>query len=118
MARNPEVDEWFAQEDHPMEDAMQAVRTLTLADPRVSESIEWKTPTYSYEGTIFSFNPAERLVSRLFHRGAEFPSDQPRLEGDGKLARTMRFAGLADVEEQGDARRAAISSWCEWKDDR
>ena len=67
MARNPEVDEWFVQKDHPMEDAMQAVRSIALAEPRVSESIKWKTPTYSYEGNILSFNPAKKLVSLLFH---------------------------------------------------
>ncbi len=118
MARNPEVDEWFADKDHPMEDAMQAVRTIALTDQRVSESIKWKTPTYSYDGNIFSFNPAKKLVSLLFHRGAEIPGDHPRLEGDGKLARTMRFTDLADVEAHGDALTVAIEAWCERKDDR
>ncbi len=99
-----------------MEEAMQAVRAIALSDPRVEESIKWKTPTYSYNGNIFSFNPAKKLVSLLFHRGAEIPGDHPRLEGDGKLARTMRFADEADVEANGDALTAAIAAWCDWKD--
>ena len=41
-----EVDDWFAQRQHPLKDAMQLARKLILdADSRVSESIKWKTPT-------------------------------------------------------------------------
>jgi len=117
VPQNPEVDEWFATKNHPMEDAMQAVREIALEDPRVEESIKWSTPTYSYRGNIFSFNPAKKLVSLLWHRGAEVPGDHPMLEGDGKLARTMRFADLVDVETNGAALAAAVSAWCDWKDE-
>ncbi len=116
MSRNPEVDDWFAAKNHPMEEAMQAVRHIALSDPRVEETIKWQTPTYSYCGNIFSFNPAKKLVSLLFHRGAEIPGNHPRLEGDGKLARTMRFQDVADVEANGDSLAAAIRAWCDWKD--
>lgn len=116
MARNLEVDAWFAEKEHPLEDAMQAVREIALTDPRVEESIKWSTPTYSYRGNIFSFNPAKKLVSLLFHRGAEIPGDHPALEGDGKLARTMRFADLTDVEARADELRAALAAWCDAKD--
>ena len=117
MGRNPEVDAWFAARDDPLVDAKQRVRELILAaDDRVSESIKWKTPTFDYRGNIVSFNPSKNLVSLLFHRGAEIPGDHPRLEGDGKLARTMRFADLADVEAGAADLQAAIRAWCEWKD--
>ena len=44
-----EVDDWFAERQHPLTDAMQRTRKLILeADPRVTESIKWKTPTFSY----------------------------------------------------------------------
>jgi hypothetical protein len=68
----------------------------------VTESIKWKTPTFAYHGNIASFNPSKRLLSIMFHRGAEIPGDHPRLEGDGKLVRTMRFAG-ADPSCPSDA---------------
>ena len=117
MNRNPEVDAWFEAKEHPLEEAMQAVRTVILtADDRVDESIKWKTPTFSYQGNIVSFNPAKKLVSLLFHRGAEIPGVHPRLEGEGKLARTMRFADLADVEAHSDELDAVIRTWCTWKD--
>ena len=116
MARNPDVDAWFEAKDHPMEAAMQAVRAIALEDDRIEESIKWQTPTYAYKGNIFSFNPAKKLVSLLFHRGAEIPGAHPALEGDGKLARTMRFADADDVTARGDELRSAIRSWIELKD--
>ena len=77
-----EVDDWFAERQHPLTDAMQLARQLILqADPRVTESIKWKTPTFAYEGNIVSFNPSKKIVSLMFHRGAEIQGDFPRLEG-------------------------------------
>ena len=117
MARNPEVDEWFSDRDHPLEEALQEVRSVILeADPRIEESIKWKTPTFSYKGNIVSFNPAKNFVSLLFHRGAEIPGDHPKLEGDGRLARMMRFADADDVRANSSHLRSAVKAWCEWKD--
>jgi hypothetical protein len=108
-----EVDAWFAERDHPLADAMQLVRRLVLeADPRVTESIKWKTPTFSFEGNIVSFNPAKKFVSLLFHRGAEIPGRFPRLEGEGRLARTMRFSDVADVQQGADELQEVIRAWC------
>jgi hypothetical protein len=116
--RNPEVDAWFVAQTHPREDAMQRARDIILAaDPRVEESIKWKTPTFSYQGNIASFNPAERFVSLLFHHGARIPGDHPRLVGDGETARVMRFDDLADVEAAGAELEAVIRAWIEMKDD-
>ncbi len=118
MNKNPDVDVWFAEKSHPLEDAMQLVRATALeCHPGVEESIKWKTPTVSYKGNIFSFNPAKNLVSLLFHRGAEIPGDHPRLEGEGKLARTMRFADIDDVRANSDALTKPVKSWCLWKDE-
>jgi hypothetical protein len=46
----------------------------------------------------------------MFHRGAEIPGEHPRLEGDGRLVRTMRFAGLDELEA-GRA-EAVTRAWC------
>jgi hypothetical protein len=111
--RNPEVDAWFAERDRPLIDAMQMARRLILeADPRVTESIKWKTPTFSFQGDIVSFNPAKKMVSLLFHRGAEIPGDFPRLTGEGRLVRVMRFADTGEVEAAQDELQSAIRAWC------
>ncbi|MDH4278674.1 MAG: DUF1801 domain-containing protein [Acidimicrobiia bacterium] len=112
--RNPEVDAWFAEKQHPLDDAMQRARDIILGtDDRIAESIKWKTPTYAYKGNIISFNPANKHVSLMFHRGAEIPGDHPRLEGDGKLVRTMKLADVAEVEAARGDLEAAVRAWCE-----
>jgi hypothetical protein len=99
MNRNPEVDRWFDQEGHPLEAMMRRARDIILgADDRVTESIKWKTPTFAYRGNIASFNPSRHLLSLMFHRGSEIQGSHPRLEGDGKLVRTMRFADPDQLE--------------------
>jgi hypothetical protein len=113
MGTNSEVDAWFAAKERPLAEAMQLARRLILdADPRVTESIKWQTPTFSFHGNIASFNPAKKQVSLLFHRGAEIPGDFPRLVGDGRLARVMRFADTAEVEQAADELQAVIRAWC------
>ena len=39
----------------------------------------------------------------------------PRLEGDGRLVRTMRFADLDQVEAGRADLEAAVRAWCDWK---
>jgi hypothetical protein len=78
MNRNPEVDRWFDQADHPLDAAMRRARDIILgADGRVTESIKWKTSTFASQGNIVSFNPSKHVVSLMFHRGAEIPGTHP-----------------------------------------
>ena len=51
----------------------------------------------------------------MFLRGSEIPGEHPRLEGDGKLVRTMRFANLAELEQGRPDLEAAIRDWCAWR---
>jgi hypothetical protein len=114
--RNPAVDQWLDDTAHPLDATMRQAREIILAaDDRVTESIKWKTPTFSYHGNVASFNPSKNVVSIMFHRGAEIPGDHPRLEGDGKLVRTMRFTDLDDLEAGRTDLQAAIRAWCDWK---
>ncbi|HKY47143.1 MAG TPA: DUF1801 domain-containing protein [Acidimicrobiia bacterium] len=116
--RNPEVDAWFEKKKHPLEAAMQEVRGLALgADPRITEAIKWSTPTYSYKGNIFSFTPAKKFVSLLFHAGAQIPGSHPGLEDGGETARVMRFADLNDVKARADQLTTVLEAWCRWKDE-
>jgi hypothetical protein len=113
---NPEVDRWFDQTNHRLDATMRHARDIILrADSRVTESIKWKTPTFAYRGNIASFNPSKHLLSIMFHRGAEIPGDHPRLEGDGRLVRTMRFADLEQLEAGSADLEAVIRAWCDWR---
>jgi hypothetical protein len=114
--RNPEVDRWLGQAGPPLDGTMRRAREIILgADDRVTESIKWKTPTFAFRGNIASFNPSKHLLSIMFHRGAEIPGHHPRLEGDGRLVRTMRFADLEQLEAGRADLEAAIRAWCDWK---
>jgi len=74
---------------------------ILFAADRV-ESIKLKTPTFSYEGNTVSFTiGAKNFVSLTFHKGADIQRDHPRLAGDGKQVRTMRFD---DREDPADNR--------------
>jgi hypothetical protein len=114
MDRNPDVDRWLDAADHPLDATLRRAREIILAaDDRVTESIKWKTPTFAYKGNIASFNPSKHVVSVMFHRGAEIPGDHPRLEGDGRLVRTMRFADLDELEAGRGELEAVIRAWCD-----
>jgi hypothetical protein len=115
MNRNPDVDRWLDEAAHPLAAVRRARNVILAADDRVTESIKWKTPTGAFKVNNASFNPSKHLVSILFHRGAEIPGDHPRLEGDGKLARTMRFTDLEQLEAGRADLEAAIRAWCDWK---
>jgi hypothetical protein len=116
MIRNPEVDRWLDEAAHPLDAELRRAREIILgADDRVTESIKWKTPTFAFNGNIASFNPSKRVLSIMFHRGAEIPGDHRLLEGDGKLVRTMRFTDLENLEAARGELEAVIRAWCDAK---
>jgi hypothetical protein len=115
--RNRDVDRWFRQQKPPSPEAMQRAREIILAaDDRVTETIKWSTPTFVYKGNIISFTPSKTGVGLMFHKGADIPGDHPRMEGDGRLVRTMRFTDVEDVDGARDDIEAAVMAWCEWRD--
>jgi hypothetical protein len=117
MHMTSDVDRWLDEADHPLDPVMRRAREIILgADGRVTESIKWKTPTFAYKGNIASFNPSKRVVSIMFHRGAEIPGDHPRLEGEGKLVRTMRFADLDQLEAGRSELEDVVRAWCDSRD--
>ena len=113
-----EVDEWFTTYDNPMKDVVQRVREVVMAtDDRIDEVIKWKSPTFTFNGNIASFNPrSKKHASLMFHVGKKIPGHHPPLEGDGDTAGYMRFESLDDVEAKTDALRAVITNWCAWKE--
>jgi uncharacterized protein YdhG (YjbR/CyaY superfamily) len=114
MARSEEVDAWFEEYDNPMKDVVLAVREVILEDERITETIKWKSPTFTYEGNMASFNPrSKKHASLMFHTGASIPGDHPRLTGGGETARYMTFADLDEVAVAADDLRAIVDAWCD-----
>lgn len=112
-----EVDAWFEDYDNPMKDVMQRVREVILAaDERMGEVVKWSSPTFTYEGNLASFNPrSKKHASLMFHHGAEIPGDFPHLEGDGKVARIMKFPDLETVEDRKGELESIVAAWIAWK---
>jgi SAM-dependent methyltransferase len=117
MGTDPEVEAWFRELDHPLKDAMLEVRKAILkTDPRVTEGMKWKSPTFMFEGNIASIDPkAKRHVSLLFHQGATIPGKHPALEGGGTTARYMRFADAGEVAAMKADLEAAVRAWIDMK---
>ncbi len=118
MNKNAEVDAWLDAYDNPMKDVVAAVREVILqADARVTEAIKWQAPTFVYKGNIASFFPkAKKHASLMFHKGAEIAGDFPNLTGDGKEARSMKFADLDDLAAKRDELAAVVVAWCDQRD--
>lgn len=114
---SPEVDEWLAARDAGSAEPMRLARQIILdSDQRITETIKWSTPTFIFNGNILSFTPSKQGVGLMFHRGSEIPGNHPLMTGDGKLVRTMRFAGTNDVRAAREDIQRAVVAWCQWRD--
>jgi hypothetical protein len=110
---DPAVDAWFDDYDNPQKPLVLAVREVVLgADPRVSEAIKWKAPTFVYRGNIASFYPkSKQHVSLMFHTGASLPDPDGLLEGEGDTSRVARFLDADDLAAKSGALRGLVLAW-------
>ena len=118
MNKNPKVDEFLQEKNHPLTDEIQMVRQIILAtDSRIEEAIKWKSPTFMYKGNIASFfMNAKNFVSLMFHKGAFINDPNGLLEGDGKEARVARFDNKEDIRQKKAALEAVIQEWIQMQD--
>jgi hypothetical protein len=86
-------------------------------DPRIAETIKWKSPTFMFQGNIASIEPrSKKQVSVLFHQGARLPGKHPKLEGGGGTVKYLRFADEADVKRKRRDLEKAIRAWIALKE--
>ena len=113
MPRDPDVDAFVTELQHPLEAAIDAVRDVVLGvDPRIAETIKWKSPTFMFQGNIASIEPrSKKQVSVLFHQGAKLPGKHPLLEGGSGTVKYLRFADEADVKRKRKDLEEAIRAW-------
>lgn len=115
--KSPEVDAWFRSYDNPQVEVLLYVREVILdSDSRIQECIKWKSPTFTFEGNIASFNPrSKKHASLMFHTGAEIPGNFPHFEGSGTTARYLKFADLDRARELEDELTSICKAWCKLK---
>ena len=118
MNKNPIVDDYLKEKDHPLNAEIERVREIILSvDDRMEESIKWSSPTFMYKGNMASyFMNAKKHVSLMFHKGATIKDDSGLLEGEGKEARTAKFASMEDIEKRKQDLEAVVREWIRIQD--
>lgn len=111
------MDAFVAALGHPLEAEIDQVRDAILdVDPRITETIKWKSPTFVFEGNIASIDPrSKKHVNLMFHQGAKLPGTHPALEGGGRTVRYLRFADAAEVKKKRKDLEKAVRAWIELK---
>ena len=117
MAKNPEVDSWFAEKKPATEKTLRKVReTIIGADKRMTERVQYGTITFACKDNMASFvQVAAKHVTLMFNRGQliQDRKKHPHLEGDGPNARFMRFADVAVVSARAAELRDLSRRWCD-----
>ena len=114
MNINTDVDAFLQEKNHPLTNEIQSVQEIILGvDPKITETIKWKSPTFMYKGSIASFfmNAKKFVRLMMFHQGALIDDTYGLLEGNGKVARVPRFMDMDDIEENKDALVSIIKEW-------
>jgi len=87
--RNPDVDVFLAELDHPLKTTVERLRLAILGcDPDITEHIKWNAPSFRFndiDRVTFNLRPRDQ-VQLIFHRGAhindsDFPFDITRWSG-------------------------------------
>jgi hypothetical protein len=115
--RSAEVEALLDERAHPMRVEIDRLRTVLLAaDPRLTESVKWGGPTFSFAD---SSSPLATIVLRgtraltlFFQEGAALPDPSRILHGEAAHVRTARFSSAKDIEEKEDALRALVRAFC------
>jgi len=117
MPRNPEVDKFLDQLDHPLIDEIRAVRKIVLGvDKRITESIKWGGPTFSFDGNIATIPPrTKKAVQLFFQQGALIGARHGVLEGEGEQVRTANFTTMDEVQRKKAGLEKAIRGWIKVK---
>ena len=114
VPRDPDADKLLSDAKAALRKAKAANTTrLTQADEAARIARQYTSDIWLQRGDARA--NAKSVVSIMFHRGAEIPGEHPRLAGDGKLVRTMRFADEGELEAGRADLEAVIRAWCDWK---
>lgn len=95
------VDDFMARLEHPMKDAIEAVRKIIKSNPKINERVKWNAPSFFYMEDLVTFNPrAQKHVHLVFHNIAITHINSSLLEGDYKDRRMMYFTDVDDVKKK------------------
>ncbi|WP_315092973.1 hypothetical protein [uncultured Cellulomonas sp.] len=112
--RNPAVDAFLDELDHPLAADVRSLRLDILSLPvQVGEQIKWKAPSFTYDGVdrvTFNLRPTDR-IQLILHRGAKVRQDTEdfTFPGDDLVEWITRDRGTVSVlPAELDSRRPAV----------
>ena len=116
--KNPEVDSYLEEKNHPMTAEIQRVREIILGvSDAIEETIKWSSPTFMYKGNMASyFMNAKKHVSLMFHKGALIQDETGLLQGEGKEGRSAKFADMEEIEERKSDLEEVVRQWIKLQD--
>ncbi len=107
--RAEEVEQFLAALEHPLKEAIVAVRAAILdSDAKITERIKWNAPSFCYGGddrVTFRLQPKGRF-QLIFHRGAKV-KDTAGFEfkdSSGLLEWAAKDRGVVTLEDVKDAK--------------
>lgn len=126
MKKPENVDQLLSALDHPLNDAVSALRKIILdTDPNIAEQVKWNSPSYYYTGEMAPFDPKEYKrdivvvnlhkkdsILLVFPTGARIDDASGLLEGKFTDGRKMaKFGSLDEVNERGEDLKKVIKNW-------
>lgn len=119
MSKNPKVDEYLKDKNHPLTPEIERVREIILnTHPDIEETIKWSSPTFMYKGNMASyFMNAKKHVSLMFHKGAIINDRSGLLTGDGKEGRAAKFKNMEEIEARKTDLENVVREWMRIQDE-
>ncbi len=97
--KTADVNAFMNQLDHPLKDAIEAVRDIIKSNPNISERVKWNAPSFFYTDDLATIHvKARQHVHLIFHHPAIVSIQSEFLEGDYKDRRMMYFESMKEVK--------------------
>jgi hypothetical protein len=118
MPRDPDVDAFVEELAHPLAAAIDSVRDIVLGvDPRIVETIKWKSPTFVFEGNIASIEPrSKKTGQRALPSRREAARPAPAAGGRRGNGSLLAIRGRGRRRPQACGLEKAIRAWIALKE--
>jgi hypothetical protein len=121
-----QIQEFYANIDHPLKDVMLKLHTIILeTDPQIGEHIKWNSPAFYYNGEMAPFDPKEYKrdivvynvhkkdeILLIFPTGANVTDSTGILEGKFTDSRkSVRITSMEDLLVKEKDLKSVIKQW-------
>lgn len=109
MAKQVDVKQYMLELDHPLKEAIEAVRAAILASNKdITERIKWNAPSFCYKDedrVTFRLQP-KNCFQLIFHRGAKVKDSQGFVfkDGSGLLEWVAEDRAVVSIQDLKDAK--------------